>query len=68
MQAIESGRFPTPEESLESQKKFQEHKNEGYTSLLIGGAKMPQMSGTSCGIQEAERRGQKDSSRNQSGT
>ena len=29
MQAIESGRFPTPEESLESQKKFQELKNEG---------------------------------------
>ena len=45
MQAIESGRFPTPEESLESQKKFQEHKNEGLYEPLIGGAKMPQMSG-----------------------
>ena len=45
MQAIESGRFPTPEESLESQKKFQEMKNEGLYEPLIGGAKMPQMSG-----------------------
>ena len=45
MQAIESGRFPTPEESLESQKKFQEHKNEGLYEPLIGGAKMPQMTG-----------------------
>jgi len=45
MQAIESGRFPTPEESLESQKKFQELKNEGLYEPLIGGAKMPQMTG-----------------------
>ena len=45
MQAIESGRFPTPEESLESQKKFQEMKNEGLYEPLIGGAKMPQMTG-----------------------
>jgi hypothetical protein len=49
MQAIESGRFPTPEESLESQKKFQEHKNEGLYEPLIGGAKMPQMSGRPAG-------------------
>ena len=42
MQAIESGRFPTPEESLESQKKFQEHKNEGlYEPLIGGGLKCP---------------------------
>ncbi len=45
MQAIESGRFPTPEESLESQKKFKEMKNEGLYEPLIGGAKMPQMTG-----------------------
>ena len=49
MQAIESGRFPTPEESLESQKKFQEHKNEGLYEPLIGGAKMPQVSGRPAG-------------------
>jgi len=49
MQAIESGRFPTPEESLESQKKFQELKNEGLYEPLIGGAKMPQMSGRPAG-------------------
>ena len=49
MQAIESGRFPTPEESLESQKKFQEHKKEGLYEPLIGGAKMPQMSGRPAG-------------------
>ena len=45
MQAIESGRFPTPEESLESQKKFQELKNEGLYEPLIGGPKMTQMTG-----------------------
>tara|TARA_R100000008_G_C3585813_1_gene172170 strand:- start:2393 stop:4267 length:1875 start_codon:yes stop_codon:yes gene_type:complete len=45
MQAIESGRFPTPEESLESQKKFQEMKEEGLYQPLIGGAKAPQMTG-----------------------
>ena len=45
MQAIESGRFPTPEESLESQKRFQELKNEGLYEPLIGGAKMPQATG-----------------------
>jgi hypothetical protein len=49
MQAIESGRFPTPEESLESQKKFQGLKNEGLYEPLIGGAKMPQMSGRPAG-------------------
>jgi len=45
VQAIESGRFPTPEESLESQKRFQELKNEGLYEPLIGGAKMAQMTG-----------------------
>ena len=45
MQAIESGRFPTPEESLESQKRFQELKNEGLYEPLIGGPKMAQMTG-----------------------
>ena len=52
MQAIESGRFPTPEESLESQKKFQEHKNEGLYEPLIGGAKMPQMTGRPPGVKK----------------
>lgn len=45
MQAIESGRFPTSDESVESQKRFQELKNEGLYQPLIGGAKGPQMSG-----------------------
>jgi hypothetical protein len=45
MQAIESGRFPTADESVESQKRFQELKNEGLYQPLIGGAKAPQMSG-----------------------
>jgi len=49
MQAIESGRFPTPEESLESQKRFQELKNEGLYEPLIGGAKMPQATGRPAG-------------------
>ena len=52
MQAIESGRFPTPEESLESQKKFQEMKNEGLYEPLIGGAKMPQMTGRPPGVKK----------------
>jgi len=45
MQAIESGRFPTPEESIESQKRFQELKSEGLYEPLIGGSKMAQMTG-----------------------
>jgi len=49
MQAIESGRFPTPEESLESQKRFQEMKNEGLYEPLIGGSKMSQMTGRPTG-------------------
>ena len=49
MQAIESGRFPTPEESLESQKRFQELKNEGLYEPLIGGPKMTQMTGRPTG-------------------
>ena len=53
MQAIESGRFPTPEESLESQKKFQEHlRTRVYTNHLIGGAKMPQMTGRPPGVKK----------------
>ena len=49
IQAIESGRFPTLEESLESQKKFQEYKKEGLYEPIIGGAKMPQMTGRPTG-------------------
>jgi hypothetical protein len=45
MQAIESGRFPTPDESVESQKKFKDLKNEGLYSPLIGGAKGANMTG-----------------------
>tara|TARA_R110002020_G_scaffold278249_2_gene493706 strand:+ start:6037 stop:7911 length:1875 start_codon:yes stop_codon:yes gene_type:complete len=45
MQAIESGRFPTSEESVESQKKFKDLKNEGLYSPLIGGAKGANMTG-----------------------
>ena len=52
MQAIESGRFPTPEESLESQKRFQELKNEGLYEPLIGGAKDATNDRTPCGIEE----------------
>ena len=49
MQAIESGRFPTPEESVESQKKFQDLKKEGLYEPLIGGPKMTQMTGRPTG-------------------
>ena len=49
IQAIESGRFPTLEESLESQKKFQEYKKEGLYEPIIGGAKAPQMTGRPAG-------------------
>jgi len=52
MQAIESGRFPTPEESLESQKRFQELKNEGLYEPLIGGPKMAQMTGRPTGAKK----------------
>ena len=45
MQAMDSGRFPTLEESIESQKKFQELKNEGLYEPIIGGPKMPKMTG-----------------------
>ena len=49
VQAIESGRFPTEEESLESQRKFKELRNEGLYEPIIGGAKGPQMSGRPAG-------------------
>jgi len=45
MQAIESGRFPTTEESVESQKKFKDLRDDGLYQPLIGGAKGPQISG-----------------------
>ncbi len=40
--AIESGRLPDKETSLENQKEFLEQKNEGLYSPLIGGAKIVQ--------------------------
>ena len=49
VQAIESGRFPTEEASLESQRKFKELRNEGLYEPIIGGAKGPQMSGRPAG-------------------
>jgi hypothetical protein len=39
VQAIESGRFPTLEESIESQRKFKDLKEEGLYQPIIGGAK-----------------------------
>ena len=63
MQAIESGRFPTPEESRRIPEKSSKIiKNEGlYTSLLIGGAKMPQMTGRPTGAKKAQGRRQENS-------
>ncbi len=49
VQAIESGRFPTQEESLESQKKFKQLRNEGLYEPIIGGAKGAQMNGRPTG-------------------
>tara|TARA_Y100001937_G_scaffold57724_1_gene79108 strand:- start:1900 stop:3816 length:1917 start_codon:yes stop_codon:yes gene_type:complete len=37
LQAISSGRLPEPDESVESQKKFRELKEQGYYSPLLGG-------------------------------
>ena len=37
LEAINSGRLPEPEESVESQKKFKELRDEGYYNPLIGG-------------------------------
>jgi len=37
LEAINSGRLPEPEESIESQKKFKELRDEGYYNPLIGG-------------------------------
>jgi hypothetical protein len=37
LEAIDSGRLPEPTESLESQKKFKELRDEGYYQPLIGG-------------------------------
>ena len=37
LEAIDSGRLPEPEESLESQKRFKEMRDEGYYAPLIGG-------------------------------
>jgi hypothetical protein len=37
IQAIETGRLPTPEESVQSQQKFRELKNQGFYQPLIGG-------------------------------
>ena len=37
LEAINSGRLPEPQESIESQKKFKELRDEGYYNPLIGG-------------------------------
>lgn len=37
MQAIESGRLPTAEESLEAQKEYRKQRDEGYYEPIIGG-------------------------------
>ena len=37
LEAINSGRLPEPQESVESQKKFKELRDEGYYNPLIGG-------------------------------
>jgi len=37
LEAISSGRLPEPEESVESQKKFRDLKEQGYYSPLLGG-------------------------------
>lgn len=37
LQAMESGRLPTPEESVESQTKFKEYKDDGLYQPLVGG-------------------------------
>jgi translation elongation factor EF-G len=37
LEAMNSGRLPEPEESVESQKKFKELRDEGYYNPLIGG-------------------------------
>ena len=59
IQAIESGRFPTLEESLESQKKFQEYKKEGLYEPIIGGAKLPQMNGRPAGSKKPKEQDKK---------
>jgi hypothetical protein len=38
LQAIDTGRLPEPTESIESQKRFKELKEEGYYAPLIGGS------------------------------
>ena len=37
LQAIETGRLPTPEESIQSQQKFRDFKDQGLYQPLIGG-------------------------------
>jgi hypothetical protein len=37
LQAMETGRLPTPEESLISQKEFKAHKNQGLYEPIVGG-------------------------------
>jgi hypothetical protein len=39
VRAIETGRLPTPDESIESQQKFKQFKDQGFYQPLIGGAK-----------------------------
>lgn len=46
---FQSGRLPTSEESIESQKKYKELKDKGYYQPLIGGAKEAEKPGSSGG-------------------
>ena len=43
---FQSGRLPTSEESIESQKRYKDLKQKGYYQPLIGGAKDPSASGS----------------------
>lgn len=46
LSVFESGRLPTAEESVESQKKYKQLRDQGYYVPLIGGAKEPAAEGT----------------------
>lgn len=49
VRAIETGRLPNPDESVEAQQKFKTLKDQGYYQPLIGGAKLPESAGRPAG-------------------
>jgi hypothetical protein len=49
VRAIETGRLPNSEESIEAQTKFKQLKDQGYYQPLIGGAKLPDSAGRPAG-------------------